>query len=139
MNPQNEYLEMSVLTAPPHRLHLIVVEAALRFARFAQAALEMGDYESLGDALSRSREMVSELLAGLKDDQQPDMIKDLRGLFVFVYRNLMEAEFSRNPTQIENAILILEKHHRTWSDLIDALGDKPLETPEEHKSLDWVM
>lgn len=139
MSPHNDYLEMTVLTAPPHRLHLIVVEAALRHARIAQAALDMTDYEVMSESLARSRELVTELITGLKDEQQPELIRDLRGLFVFVYRNLMETEFSRNAIQIASAISILEKHHVTWTSLIETMGEADPENPAEHKSLDWVM
>ncbi len=138
MTPQNEYLEMTVLTAPPHRLHLIVVEAAVRHARIASAALELKEFETMSDSLGRSREMVAELLAGLTDEHQPELIRDLRGLFVFVYRQLMEAEFTRDMSQIDAAISVLDKHQKTWNELINSLGDVALETEDQPRSLNLV-
>jgi flagellin-specific chaperone FliS len=47
MTTAAEYLEAQVLTASPHRLHLLVVDGAIRFARQAQAALLDRKWEQL--------------------------------------------------------------------------------------------
>ena len=120
MSQVAEYLESQVMTAGPHRLHLMVVDGAIRFARRAEAALEASQWEELEAALSRSRDCVTELLGGLDSERSPDLADQLKALFAFVYGNLVLADSQRSAQRIRNALRILEIHRETWT----ALGEK---------------
>lgn len=123
MEAVREYLETQVLTASPYRLHLMVVDGALRFARMGLAALEAEDWETMDLALSRSRECVSELLAGLREETQSDVVDAQKALFAFVYRSIALADPERSPQRIEDAVRVLEIHRETWLELGSALDE----------------
>src|SRR5439155_23095233 len=93
----NAYLETQVLTASPERLHLMVVDGAIRFARQGEAALEAKNIEAAFFALSSSRSCVTEILAGINADPNPELGERLKALFVFVQRNLVNADLKRDP------------------------------------------
>ena len=76
-----EYLETQVLTASPHRLHLMVVDGAIRHAKRALEALEGARWEELDSTLSRSRDCVTELVGGLNAEQTPDLTDRMKALF----------------------------------------------------------
>ena len=122
MESMREYLETQVLTATPYRLHLMVVDGALRFARTGLSAMESGDWETLDLALSRSRDCVSELLSGLRSETPSDLVDSVKSLFAFVYRSLALADPERNPQRIADAIRVLEMHRETWIELGEQLG-----------------
>ena len=109
-----DYLQAQVLTASPHRLHLMVVDGAIRHALRAEQALSSGDYETAHVSLNKSRDFVTELLAGLDGRQAPDLIARLKSLFLFVHRRLVDADRLRNPACVRDALGILEKHRDTW-------------------------
>ncbi|HUG90811.1 MAG TPA: flagellar export chaperone FliS [Planctomycetaceae bacterium] len=109
-----DYRHTQVLTASPHRLHLMVVDGAIRHAVQAEQALAAGDFETAHAALGRSRDFVSELLAGLDGRQAPELVERLKGLFLFVYRNLVDADRRREPERVRDALKILEMHRETW-------------------------
>ncbi|MBR9800923.1 MAG: flagellar export chaperone FliS [Rubinisphaera brasiliensis] len=144
---EDEYLESKVLTAPPLQLHLLTVEGALRFARQAKVSLEEKQFEQSHDLLNRSRECVSELIAGLNPDQAPEMVQSLKNLFVFVYRSLAMADLETSPARVDDAIRILESHRDTWLELIDKLSSQLGEPQpqveqddidyESHQSQSW--
>lgn len=117
-----EYLETQVLTASPHRLHLLVVDGALRFAKQGLAAFERDDWETVDLALARSRDCVSELIGGLSDRGPTDVIATQKSLFAFVFRSLALADPQRNAQHIHDAIRILELHRETWVALADELS-----------------
>jgi len=117
----NPYLETQVMTASPERLHLMVVEAAIRFARQGEAALEAGNIDVAFQALSSSRSCVSEILTGIKGDLNRDLAEQLRGLFIFVQQNLVRADLRRDPQLIRDALAILEHHRQTWLQLLERL------------------
>ena len=59
MAAQNaQYLESKVLTAPPYRLHLMLIEGAIRFGRQAAEALERGDQVAAATPLMRVVDIV---------------------------------------------------------------------------------
>lgn len=130
MQRASVYFEDQVLTASPHRLHLMVVEAALRHARRGLEALEQQQWEATFQALSKARDCVSELIGGLDPDQAPELVAPTKELFVFAYRNLATADFERNPQLVRDAIRILEIHRETWIELGLKLGaGQPTATP----------
>jgi flagellar protein FliS len=118
------YLESQALTASPERLHLMVLEAAIRFAKKGEAALVEKNYEAAYFALDRSRSCVGELLGGINADPNPELAERLKALFVFVHTNLTRADVERDPQLVRDALAILESHRQTWLELIESLVDE---------------
>lgn len=117
-----EYLESRVMTAPPERLHLIVVEAALRFARIGAQALLDRKYDRSFAALSKARDCVNELMCSVQGGAQPELANQLKSLFFFCHRSLLQADFEHEPRHVEDAIRVLEIHRETWLELIGRMG-----------------
>jgi flagellar protein FliS len=113
----DDYLQTQVLTASPHRLHLMVIDGALRHAARAELSLSAGDFETAHLALNKCREFVAELLSGLDAGPAPELVDRLKNLFLFVYRNLAEADRRRNAALVRDAMKILEMHRETWVDV----------------------
>lgn len=130
----NDYLENQVLTAKPHQLHLMVVDGALRFARKALEATESRQFEHAHFALDRSRDLVAELIGGLDSGQQPEMIEQLKALFVFVYENLNHADVKQEASYINNAIKVLEIHRESWYELMERLLESTPQEPPQPQS-----
>jgi flagellar secretion chaperone FliS len=113
-----EYLQSSVMTAPPERLHLLVVEAAIRYARVGREALAARNYERSFGGLTKARECVAELISSIQTDPNPELADRLRGLFLFCHNGLVKADLTRTVEPIDDAIRILELHRETWKELI---------------------
>ncbi len=138
MENVQEYLETRILTATPYRLHLLVIDGALRFAHQGLAALEQEDWETLDLALSRSRDCVSELIAGLRAEGPASaVIEDQKVLFAFVFRNLAMADPLRSGSHIESAIRILNVYRDTWLELGESLQETPADTVPPPLSRSW--
>ncbi len=117
MNTQaaaDAYLESRVLTAAPHQLHLLVIEAGLRHSRKALEALEQKDFEVSYFGLSKARECVDELIFGLNDAPLPELSEGMKQLFLYVHRCLRMADLTHDPKQIADGIKILEMHRDNW-------------------------
>lgn len=140
------YLESKVLTASPYQLHLLVLDGAIRFARQADSAFEAGDHDAASQALTRSRDFVTELLGGLDEGQAPELVHSLQSLFTFVYRKLAQAEIERSAQPARDAIRILNLHRETWLALEKQLRSELAAVPEvargpepgeEYQSRSW--
>ncbi len=124
MPAQDAYLETRVMTARPHELHLMVVDGAIRAATRAEEALERRDLEAAFFALNESREFVCELISGVKGEPAPELAEKVKSLFVFVYRNLAEADAHHDAGKVRDALKILRMHRETWKQLIDKLAQE---------------
>lgn len=123
MSLAGEYLENQVFSASPHRLHLMVIDAALRQTRRALDALDSGHWEDLDRCLSKARECVTELISGLNPETAPELVESFQGLFTFIYRMLTLGDLERNPQHLRDAMRILLLHRDTWV----ALGERLIE------------
>ena len=117
----DDYLETQVLTAAPHRLHLMVVDGAMRFTRQGLAAMREARWEAMGQAFRRARDCVTEMVGGVKPEVWPELAANSRLLFLFIYRELSLAEMDRNPEQIEDLLRLLQTHRETWVELGEKL------------------
>ncbi len=126
------YLSTQVLTASPYRLHLMVVEGAIRFARLGASSLEENDLEMAHQALGKSRDFVAELLGGLKEEYEPLLAARMKQLFLFAYARLAEGDRDQNIQKVQEALRILEIHHETWQELGQTLQTVPAESREDN-------
>lgn len=117
------YLETQVQTASPERLHMMVVDAAIRFARQGAAAMGEQRFDVSFEALNRSRACVNELMTGIRAEPNPELAEQLKGLFLFVHRNLVLADIRRDPKLIADGLQILEHHRQTWLELTEKLRE----------------
>ena len=128
MHMQDEYLDSKVMTASPYHLHLMVIDGAIRHATQAEQAMDADDFETAHFALNDSRSFVGELISGLNEEQAPELVDPLKGLFLFAFRNLVEADLNRDVAKVRDALAVLRSHRETWLALADALENAQVET-----------
>src|ERR1700722_4605390 len=124
----DEYLESKVTTATPVQLHLMVLDGALRHARMAETAMAQGKMAEARTALAEARRFTAELLSGLDAKRLPELVQNLKSLFVFVLRNLVKADLQRDTTLVSDSVTILQMHRETWL----ALADRITQTSAAH-------
>jgi len=144
MIENDQYLEAKVMTATPHQLHLMIIEAAIRFASQAEAALEAQDFETTHLALNSARSFVAEAISGLNEEAAPELVDRLKGLFAFVYRRLVDADLKNDLTLIGDALRILRTHRETWLALgeqlrtSDSTGVASADVDDNGQSRSWT-
>jgi flagellar protein FliS len=123
MNPtrHDRYLESRVLTAPPHRLHLMLIEGALRFGRQAEVALRAGDAAAASTPLTRTIDIVGEMLAGVRAGKS-ELNDKLAGFYWFLFRTLSSAKINGDVEKLSEVLRLLEYERQTWQLACDKLG-----------------
>ena len=122
MAAQNaQYLESKVLTAPSYRLHLMLIEGAIRFSRQASDALRRGDQPAAATPLLRVIDIVGEMLAGVRN-QDAELNKRLTDLYWFLFRLASEAKIHSDAEKLAVLLRLLEYERQTWQLLCDKLG-----------------
>ncbi|HJQ78582.1 MAG TPA: flagellar export chaperone FliS, partial [Lacipirellulaceae bacterium] len=122
MAAQNaQYLESKVLTAPSYRLHLMLIEGAIRFGRQASDALRRGDQPAAATPLLRVIDIVGEMLAGVRN-QDAELNKRLTDVYWFLFRLASEAKIHSDAEKLAVLLRLLEYERQTWQLLCDKLG-----------------
>ncbi len=120
----SRYLEAQVLTATPQKLRLMAIEAALGAARQALACWEQNDNQQALEALTRCRQLVSELLSAVKPDQT-ELTRRVAAVYLFLYRCLTEAQLRRDRGRVEEVIGVLQVERETWRQVCQQMPDAP--------------
>lgn len=122
MLPQHlQYLESKVLTASPPRLHLMLVEGALRFGRQAEAELNAGNPAGAVEPLGRLLDIAGELLAGVRQAKS-EVNGKLAALYWFVFRRASEATMNSSSTALADVMRVLELERQTWQQVCEKLN-----------------
>ena len=136
----SQYLESKVLTAPPHRLHLMLIEGALRFGRQAEEALRRGDAAGAAGPMLRVIDIVGEMVAGVRE-KKTDLNKKLAELYWFLFRRVTEARIHADAGALAEALRLLEFERHSWQQVCEkfAAGEnqgphKAVATPHLSKS-----
>lgn len=114
VSARETYLAAEVLTAPPQKLHLLLVEAAIRACEKARTFWHDDKPEQAAEALIRAQEIMSELVAGLNRQADPSLVRQVASLYLFIYRNLLEATFLRDEKKLDDALRVLREERTTW-------------------------
>ncbi len=118
----DRYLESEVLTASPQRLHLLLIEAAIRHVERTRTAWQRQESDVAFNCLTKAQQIVAEMLASLKMDAAPDLIKQVAAIYTFVYRRLVEAGLKSDEKLLSDALRVLQIERETWAELCGKLG-----------------
>jgi flagellar protein FliS len=121
---RESYLESQVLTATPQKLRLMLIEAAIRFARMTLRHWEQGENEQALDTLIRCRNIISELLSSVRTDESK-LTRQVAGLYLFVFKHLTEAQLRRDADCLQEAIEVLEIERETWRQVCEQMPEAP--------------
>jgi len=120
--PREQYLATEVMTASPQRLHLMLIEGALRFLHKARQHWAAEENELARQAIVRARKIVADILAGFERDLDPGLVNQVASLYAFVYRTLIEATFRPDDAKLADVLRVFEIERDTWRRVCDDLA-----------------
>lgn len=120
----NVYLKTKVLTASPEELRLMLLDGAIKFARQGRDGVVRKDYEASYTGLSQSRDIVMELLTTVREEIDPPLGAQIKGVYTFIYTLLMEGSFEKDAGKCDKAIELLEYERETWALCMQKLAEE---------------
>lgn len=125
---QDLYLESKVLTAPPHRLHLMLIDGALQHGRTAEKAMRMGDFTAATAPLMKVIDIIGELLVGVRG-QKTDVNLKIAEFYLFLFRRSAEAKVNDDVEKLSETLELLEYERQTWQLLCEKLASDSAGAP----------
>ncbi len=123
MNPyasaKQAYTESSVLTAPAEQLVVMLYDGAIRFLTQSSSALRAGNRDVFLARLRRGEAIIAELNATLDMGRGGDVAAQLRSIYLFCKRHLVEAQLKSYPDRIDQVVALLRDLRDSWAALAD--------------------
>lgn len=130
MNPKNpwqSYRQVATRTASPGQLVLMLYEGAIRFLERAEAGFRLEDpvefNTTINDNILRAQDIVRELDFSLNVDQGGELAIQLRRLYDYFDRTLLEANLRKDPTGIAEVIKRITVLRDAWATMLEQQGD----------------
>jgi flagellar protein FliS len=118
----NAYLKTRVLSATAEELRLMLLDGAIKFARQGREGFITRNYELSYSGMSQARDIVMELFNSIKDEPNPSLAAQIRGVYQFIYMQLVEGSHEKDLKKIDTAIDLLGYERETWILLMDKLS-----------------
>jgi flagellar secretion chaperone FliS len=127
----NVDLETSVQGANPHRLILMLFEAAILSVNKAQRYMEVENIAMKGMTISKAIQIIDEgLSASLDESQGGDLAKQLKDLYSYMSRRLLLASMRNEPAGLVEVAKLLSELKEAWA----AIGQNGANTYENLRS-----
>ncbi len=117
-----EYLASEVLTATPQKLQWMLIDGAVRQAERAKERMSAGQQELAGEAIIKCQEIVTEVLAGLNYEDRSPLVRQIAGVYNFVFRALIAAHLKMDVRALDDALGILRTERQTWQMVCEQQG-----------------
>jgi len=111
------------MNASPIDLRLMLLDGLLRRIDEGGVALHDAQTAVALEAFAKARAIAEELESGISEDGGSGLATQMRNLYAYLHRLLVEARVERCHTKLEEARRLVEFEHETWSMLNQRLVD----------------
>lgn len=101
-------------TASPHKLILLLYDGALTNIARAKQAIDSKKIVEANQYILKTQDIVNELLACLNEDQGGEIAQNLKNLYFYVVRQLVQANIRKQKEPLDEAETILAELRETW-------------------------
>jgi flagellar secretion chaperone FliS len=123
------YTEASVMTATPERLVVMLYDGAIRFLTQAAAGVRAGRRDVTRAKLRSAQAIIDELNRSL-DMRQGEVAYNLRAVYTFCSRHMIESTLNADPAGYEKVAELLAGLRESW----DAIASGQAQVPAERLS-----
>jgi flagellar secretion chaperone FliS len=121
---QQAYTESSVLTATREQLVVMLYDGASRFLNQATVAMRSGNVEVSSNRLHRAVAIIDELNVSL-DMDQGEISAQLRSIYLFCKRHLVDARIERDTAKIDDVVRLLGELRQAWQTIAARAATAP--------------
>lgn len=115
-----QYQQTQAQTASPGQLVIMLYRGAIKFLVKARSEIEAANIEGAHHNLLRAQDIMLELMNGL-DLSMGDVAHNLQGLYVFMYRRLVEANVKKDATEVDEVLAMLRELLAAWEQAVTAV------------------
>ena len=113
------YAKVQDETTPPDQVLLLLLDGVARFIETGRSHIRQEEFEEKNVALVKAQVIVKELMDALDPAIGDSAYRNLRGLYFFVYRRLVEANVHNDEKHLDEAAEVLGQLREMWGATVD--------------------
>lgn len=121
-NPWKSYRQVSMQTAPPGQLVLMLYEGAIKFLDRALLGFTMDDpaecNQTINNNVMRAQDIIRELSVSLNMNEGGEFAANLYRLYDYLDRRLQESNLKKQDTGIREVIARLSTLRDAWASML---------------------
>jgi flagellar protein FliS len=122
-SPLQSYKTISLETAPPGQLVLMLFDGAIQFLERAMLGFDIEDplemNETVHNNITRAQDIINELNSTLNMDQGGEIAVVLRDLYVYMENKLFESNIRKEIEGVQEVIDRLSTLQEGWSEMLE--------------------
>lgn len=118
---REEYLKNQIETATPQKLHLMLVEGAIRYARVAQNCWRERKEEDARDAVDRCYLIIVEMLSNVGAAESA-LGRRISSVYLFLFQTVAEVRQQRDDEKLNDLLRVLAIERETWRQVCQKFG-----------------
>lgn len=115
-NAASAYQNNKINTATPAELTLMLYEGAIKFCNIAIIGIEEGDISKANNNIIKAEKIISYLRSTL--DEKYEVAKDFDKVYNYIYDRLIQANFSKDKTIIEEVLTHIRDMRDAWKEVM---------------------
>ncbi|HEW92228.1 MAG TPA: flagellar export chaperone FliS [Thermotogaceae bacterium] len=119
---QNVYMENQIMTASPAKLIALLYDGAVDFIEKAKENIKAKDYISANENIKKAQDIIMELNLSLDIERGGEIAKNLRSLYNYFYRRLLEANVKKDTNILEEVKEFIKDLSDVWKEAMKREG-----------------
>lgn len=116
------YQKSKYETASPHKLILLLYDAAISNIQRAMELLDNGDVNNARPHILKAQDIVYELLACLNEEQGGEIAQNLKRVYFYSIQELVQANIRRDRTRLADVLGNIRTLRAAWSEIGKEVG-----------------
>lgn len=125
---ENIYLENLVKTASPAKLVEILYEKFLELVTSSKKDIENNDFLSANEKIKKAQDIITELNISLDLEKGGEIAKNLRALYNYIFKRLIDANVEKNVKILDEVIELVTGLLNAWREAMKKAKDSVKET-----------
>ena len=113
----NEYKSNQVMTAPPKKLLIMLFDGAIKNLKLAEFSIEKKQIEKTNTYLTKTQNIIEELMYTLNFDVGGDFAKNLYQLYEYMHNRLVRANIDKDVEGVIEVKNFMEELRDTWEQI----------------------
>ncbi|HOO32046.1 MAG TPA: flagellar export chaperone FliS [Thermotogota bacterium] len=130
---KNDYIEKAIETATPAKLVEMLYTGAINFLAQARNAIDASDISLANDKLVRVQDIIMELNISLDMEKGGEISKNLRGLYNYIYKRLLDANMKKDIKIIDEVSDYIKELRDTWIEAMKKEGSLAEKLPDPNR------
>lgn len=118
------YRRTNVTTASPKRLVLMCYEGAIDQLKMTKQMMAEKDYEGKVKAITKSQDIIKELLCSLDYEKGGDIATNLDSLYNYMLRRIIHADVKSDQNAIDEVVGMLSELKSAWEEIFNRQSKK---------------